>query len=190
MNYKKVYNKVFKDFKNYNSNTSLSYHVAKIALDQKKLECKSISDIGSGKGNLINEILKDKNYINLKINSYDLDCFLEASLKQKVNFNKIDLSNNKSLQNLEYSDFLFCLDVLEHIEKKYIDLILGHFAKKSKYSFFTIANHSDVFGGVELHLIQENKEYWTNKIRDKFNIISSESYYNDRLYSFFLKSKI
>lgn len=189
MNYEKIYTNIFNKYKNYNSNTSVSYQVAKSFLDLKIKECNSIADIGTGKGNLINLIKQDKKYFNLKINCYDLDLFFNIKKYKNLTFKKINLVDKNSLNVIEKVDFLFCLDVLEHIEENYIDSILEKLSQKSKYTFFTIANHSDVFDGVELHLIQKDVEYWNKLIKKYYSkIINVQSYYNNRLFSFYLEN--
>lgn len=185
MDYEKIYKTAFQN-KNYNSDHSLSYGKAIEFLSKLQQEhpIDSISDIGSGNGNLIRKLPKEKN-----IFSYDLDCFYEASAFGNVVFEKIDLSSPTSLHNIKKVDLLYCLDVLEHIEEKHIDLILHNFSKKCNFCFLTIANHSDVINGVELHLIQKNETFWNEKVGQFFKINHFEKAYGNRLYLYQLSTK-
>jgi hypothetical protein len=187
MDYKTVYTDIFKNNINYNYPSSVSYEKAinyfKIVNNTKKIE--KIADVGSGRGNLIkeiNKIYKDKIY------SYDLECYYDTTEYNNVLFKQINLCDN-SFVELEKVDFLFCLDVLEHLEENKIKNILKTFSKFSNYSFFTIANHSDIIGGVELHLIQKNHFYWDEIINNYFTIINYQSFYDNRLMCYSLETK-
>jgi len=184
MNYKKVYKEMF-SIQNYNSDHSVSYSLATKFLKEIEStnEISTISDIGSGKGHLIKRLPTEK-----KIYSYDLQNFLDKELKNKVTFSHLDLSDATSLNKITKTDILFCLDVLEHLEEKYVEQVLRRFSKSCDFCFLTIANHSDIIGGVELHLIQEGKEYWSSKISKYFDILSIESEYNNRLIIYGLRS--
>lgn len=185
MNYENVYENVFK-INSYNSDTSESYSLALKFLQDNK-DSKIICDIGSGRGNLVKKILSySKEY---KINCYDLSCFLESSLLDSVLFNKMNLSLAEEAKTIKNCDLLFCLDVLEHIEEKYIDDILKTFAEKSFKVFLTIANHSDIFNNKELHLIQKNNVFWNEKLIKFFNLLNYEERYGGRLMIYSLESK-
>lgn len=178
MKYEKVYSEVFKNKRSYNSDNSLSYQksIQFFTEIEKENTIDSIVDIGSGKGNLLKRLPKDK-----ELFSYDLDCFYDKNSLKHVLFQKLDLSQKDQLQSIKETDFLFCLDVLEHLEKECIESILKVFSEKSNFCFLTVANHSDIINGVELHLIQEDQVYWNEKISKYFKIISFETLYNNRL---------
>lgn len=177
MEYNKVYSEIFKN-KSYNSDNSLSYQKSMDFFEkvEKENNIDSIIDIGSGKGNLLKKLPIDK-----QIFSYDLECFYDKSILGHVLFQKLNLSIKKELESIKHADFLFCLDVLEHLEEEHIESILKTFSEKANFLFFTIANHSDIINGVELHLIQEDQIYWNEKINKYFKIISFETLYNNRL---------
>ena len=81
------------------------------------------------------------------------------------------------------------LDFLEHIEKKYIDDILTTFRDLSPYCIIAVANHSDIINGVQLHLIQENNDWWKSKLEDKFNITHYMDDGKNTIYMYELNSK-
>jgi hypothetical protein len=85
-------------------------------------------------------------------------------------------------------ELLTCLDVLEHIEKKCVDDVLHNFSLISEYSVLTIANHSDVLNGVELHVIQEKMTFWLPYLNKYFEVLDQREHYNGRLYLLILKS--
>ena len=185
MEYRKVYDEIFKK-ESYNVHDSDidRYH---FVIDEViNNNFKTIIDISSGKGNLI-KLLLNLNQ-DLKITSTDINKYHSFD----VEFFEIDLSNNiannENLKNKKY-DILTCLDVLEHLEEKYIDGILKSFSLLSNRVLLNIANHSDIQNGVELHLTQKNFEWWNSKIENYFNIESIEVKYNNRLYVYNLKTK-
>lgn len=182
MDYTSVYKNMFKQA-SYNNQDSVSYSKA-IEFINKIPNVKSVLNIGSGKGNLEKVLLKRN---NLKIISCDLDNFLENVIPHQ--FIRIDLSNYETLESLPKVDALTCLDVLEHIEEKHLDYIFSKLSSLSNNLFFTIANHSDVINGIELHLIQKPKNYWDIILQKYFDIKQFEEYYNGRLLSYELKTK-
>jgi len=160
---------------------SVSYENAKKYING--LSPNSVLNVGSGRGNLESLLQKE----NFSLSSCDLDNFLVEGIN--TNFFKIDLSNSEDLQKLPQCEVLTCLDVLEHIEEIYIDSVLKIFSEVSDNCYFTIANHSDIMDGVELHLIQKPCEFWTPVLEKYFKVDLVEHYYSNRLMSYSLTSK-
>lgn len=185
MDYQKIYENSFSNQK-YNLHPDEEFRFQYV-LDVVKLKFpKSVIDIGSGRGNLIRVIQNFNSEI--EIVSSDLKKFHTLD----VPFFQVNLCEKSSFEKLPQKKFelLTCLDVLEHIEKDCVDSVLSQFAKLSDFSVLTIANHSDVLNGVELHVIQENFEFWKPQIENYFNIENFTEYYGGRLYVLTLKSKI
>ena len=118
-------------------------------------------DIGSGRGHLIK--LLNKNIPNLLITSVDLKKFHSYEVH---NFIECDLSNKVDRENLlkDKYDVLVCTDVFEHLDKSFIEDVIDMCSKLSLNCVFGIANHSDVWNGIELHTIQENDSWWDSII--------------------------
>lgn len=93
-------------------------------------------------------------------------------------------------KNNKPSDFVICIDVLEHIEPDFLENVLKDLSNVVKNkAFFSIANTkaaSILNDGRNAHLIVETFEWWKNKLEEKFNIIES---YTKRSNSFFILSK-
>jgi len=70
------------------------------------------------------------------------------------------------------ADLVVCLDVLEHIEPDYLDFVLNDLARcVKKCGYFVIhtgAAQKILPDGRNTHLIQENKEWWRNKLTQHF----------------------
>lgn len=183
MDYKKIYENSFKSDR-YNLHPDEEFRFQYVLNFIKKNNFKSLIDVGTGRGNLINVVKQADNTIDI----------LSSDLKKFHNFDvpfvEINLCDESVFDSysVKHFDILTCLDVMEHIEKKCVENILSKFAKISKYSVLTIANHSDILNGVELHVIQENLSYWLPILKKYFEVIDQQEYYNGRLYLFTLKS--
>lgn len=189
MDYLKVYNKLFIN-KEYAMNDHVQYDFVINSILKYNLDNNNIIDIGSGRGKNLLNLINNKSFIkNLKTTSVDLDNFHNVIVD---NFIKCDLSKELDRNNLLNSkyDILICTDVFEHLDKSFIEDVIELCSKISKYSIIAIANHSDIWNGIELHTIQENIDWW-NAILDKYFYINySESLINDCLYIYRLTSKI
>jgi len=144
---------------------------------------KKLIDISSGRGFLIKylkELIRD-----IEITSTDLEKFNNLD----VEFIRLDLCEKDDYKNVMGTyDLLSCLDVLEHVEEKYIDDILMFFRTLSNRFCLGVANHPDIQNGIELHLIQEDKDWWDRKLSKYFKIIESFKMYDDKLYCYILES--
>ena len=182
INYRQIYENSFSDLKyNFHSDNEYRFNMVYDYINVNKIN--NIIDISSGRGNIIKHILN--NYPNIEILSCDLKKFHDYD----VEFIEMDLCNKDTFKIRKKYDLLTCLDVLEHISKECIDDVLSFFSNISKNALITIANHSDIQNGVELHVIQENMEYWEPLISKYFEIIKNETQYNNTLYMLTLKSK-
>ncbi|MCZ4294804.1 class I SAM-dependent methyltransferase [Vibrio sinaloensis] len=65
-------------------------------------------------------------------------------------------------------DGLICFDVLEHIPETSLDDNLKALSSLSDSALLGIANHSDIQCGEELHLIQENAEWWVSRLKEHY----------------------
>jgi hypothetical protein len=186
MDYKNVYDEAF-SISRYNTHPDdeFRYVITNDYIKSNIIE--TLIDIGSGRGKLL-EVLK-KDYSDLYIMSCDINKYHEV----EVDFETIDLSNPDTYCYFDFKyDLLTCLDVLEHLDKSYIEKVLEYFSKISKKCILTIANHSDKLNGVELHTIQEDDSYWTPLIKRYFMIDKYDEYYivngKARLYIYYVES--
>lgn len=169
MDYKETYTKLFstKNYSIHNFN-ELRYQITNDVV--KKNNIKNIIDIGSGRGVLLDFLIEENPEI--KILSTDLENFHNLNF----DFKKIDLSDNKTFFEVnEKYELLSCLDVLEHLEENLLDDVFSWFSKISENQVLTIANHSEILNGKEIHLIQENLDYWEPIILNHLEIISKET---------------
>ena len=120
----------------------------------KKHHFRNLLDIGCGKGNYI-KALKE-----FKIQGVD-PYFDDASVIQK---SIVEFKPTKKY------DAFYCLDVLEHIEKADLVANLKALSKLTPTGLLGIANHSDVWDGVELHVIQENSAWWEQALSPYFKV--------------------
>lgn len=177
-----VYKKLFesKDY-NIHPDTELRYQLSLKEIEENSYS--SYLDISSGRGILID--LVHKFNPNIDISYTDIEDYAKKPFK----FIKLNL-NDDSYQINKKFDFLTCLDVLEHLEKDKIENILYNISKLSKEFLFTIANHSDIHNGIELHTIQENEFFWGNLLEKFYNIIKFDKklFGKNELYIYKLKN--
>lgn len=150
----------------------------------KELRSQSVEtliDISSGRGCFLSLVPP-----SVAITSTDIEKFHTFDCK----FVHLDLTDVGAFPYPDRRwDLLSCLDVLEHIPEEYLDEALIFMSKLAKRFCFSIANHSDKVGGIELHLIQQNQEWWDQKLRALFDILSCETMYDNKLYQYVLSSK-
>jgi len=190
MNYLNVYDNAF-SVQEYNipqrRTDEPRYNFVNDFVKKNKNDVKNIIDIGSGRGILLELLLNTHNDIN--IISCDINKYHNV---QNVEFHKIDLSNKDTYLNICRQDLLTCLDVMEHLDKSFIEDVFLYFSQISKKSIISIANHSDILNNVELHTIQEDDSYWTPIIKKYFKIESITEEYivksKPTLYIYYLES--
>lgn len=184
MNTEEIYKNVFQKNPNYNVHISDKERYNFVINEVIVNNYKKIIDISSGRGFYIKNLLKRIN--NVDITSTDLFKFNNIDIK----FIKLNLSNVDDYVNItEKYEFLSCLDVIEHVGEEHLDNIFTFFSKILNNFCFSIANHSDIENGIELHLIQKNKKWWDDMLSNYFDIKNSFVKYNNRLYCYVLKNK-
>ena len=184
MNYLKIYSKLFSDH-GYNIHTNREPRFLFTVQNVVKSNIKTLIDIGTGHGALL-KILHKVNF-QTSLTSVDLKNYHGL---RYVNHIDADLSRIIDHEKITGKyDILSCLDCLEHFEEKYIRDILNLFSRLSDTFLFSIANHSDIIDGVELHLIQKESIWWSNILSEYFEIVYFESLYNDTLYLYKCKRK-
>lgn len=189
MDYKEIYDKAFAKADYSNNDKELRYYFVLKHMKGKHYE--NIIDIGVGRGQLIKTVTNTYPFIStvgIDINRYsdfDFDKFYEMNLST-IALSDIDKIIN---DNMGRFDLLTCLDVLEHIDEKDIDNVLYFLSQLSDNFIFTIANHSDIVDGIELHLIQKDLKWWKKQLNKYYIINSEQTEFDGRLFLLELESK-
>jgi len=72
------------------------------------------------------------------------------------------------------ADLVVCLDVLEHVEPEMLDNVFGDLVRCANKMLFAIIDtgpaDKDLPDGRNAHLIQQNKDWWAEKLGHYFNI--------------------
>lgn len=184
IDYKKIYKNAF-SVEGYNLHNDQEFRFSLVKKFVEENNCKSVIDLGSGRGNVIrilNEINPD-----IEVTSCDLEKFHSYECEY-FNLNLCDTESFSVLNGKSYN-LLTCLDVLEHVDKSCVDNIFKLFQKLAEFAVITIANHSDKLNGVQLHTIREDMTYWKPIIEKYFEITYFDTQYNGRLYLLTLKRK-
>jgi len=116
-------------------------------------------------------------------------CRLKDALTEPVKYTPYEPSNEEWASTPEPTEFVACIDVLEHIEPTLIDNVLDDLQRVTmKYGLFTI--HTGPAAkilpdGRNAHLIQEPLSWWEQKIKPRFKIIKQVAMTNGCI--FFVK---
>jgi hypothetical protein len=167
-NLSSTYEKIFSDFAWYNVHPLTEFRYSKAFEFLDTYSASSVLDVGSGRGNFLS-LIKNKNN-SITLNSCDLNNFHHLSY---VNHFNLDIRLNHP--NI-HVDVVTCLDVLEHLPINDIQSALQNMKKTAKNFVFSVSNHSDVIGGVELHLTQLSKNDWLSFLQNDCNITNVFDY--------------
>ena len=116
---------------------------------------------------------------------------LRDSIKVKVNYTAYEPSNPEYDSEPEPTEFVTCIDVLEHIEPELLDNVLDDLQRVTlKYGLFTIHTGPAVKtlpDGRNAHLTQQPYTWWQPKIKERFGIVKEIAM--DNGYLVFVKHK-
>lgn len=178
MEYKKLYDKVYSSKPLYNNHSINEDRFIRTlrSIDLEKID--TALDLGCGKGTLY-KALKD---LNVKIDAADLNQYSDFPVI------KIDITNEDEWQAINHYHMIFCLDVLEHIDREDLDVVIRNMSKKCDYAIVNTANHDDDPGEEQLHVTKEKLPFWVSLL-DKYFLIYNVSNNCDIWYNFSLKSR-
>jgi hypothetical protein len=116
---------------------------------------------------------------------------LRDSITIDVNYTAYEPSNPEYDSEPEPTEFVTCIDVLEHIEPELLDNVLDDLQQVTlKYGLFTIHTGPAVKtlpDGRNAHLIQQPYTWWQPKIKERFDIVKEIAM--DNGYLVFVKHK-
>ena len=161
---KEIYDYVYKNVPGYDPRYQHKFDVVDKQFIDRDKNIKII-DIGCGKGHYIRNLLNQQftNIIGIEFSSECAAEFLTDVPHINVDF----LDHSTKISDNEY-DVGLCMDVLEHIPYENINQFIKEINRISSESILGIANHSDMFFGNELHLIQEDSTWWYNKLNEYY----------------------
>lgn len=158
-----IYDQIFSTEKNYNG--AYGYKLKMVLEWVKRNGFKEILDVGCGRGHYLKMLTEN----NIKATGLEPSEYIVSTLGGYDVINDDILGEVKSGRKWEG---LICMDVLEHIEPEKIDLNLKALSLMSRHAILGIANHSDVWHGVELHLIQQGPSWWDEVLTKHFKILN------------------
>lgn len=163
----KKYDFLFSAISQYNSNPNHDrFKIAKKFISQIKVN--SILDVGVGRGHFFKEMQGNGYFIQ----------GIEPSNEARKILNDPNIKFGYSHQipyDTEDYDVVVCLDVLEHVPYILLEDTLKEISRVSrKYAIISVANHSDVVEGLEVHISKMPFCKWRDMIIEFFLILRSE----------------
>ncbi len=159
-----IYDKIYASDKSYNA--SIDYKLEIVLEWVKKNNFNNLLDVGCGRGHYLK--LLDKN--GIKVTGLEPSKYIADTLKHYDIINDDILGLAKKGKQWEA---LYCMDVMEHIEPLEIEETIRALASLSSHALIGIANHSDVWQGVELHLIRQGPSWWESLLSRHYHSINS-----------------
>jgi len=135
--------------------------------DHISTENKSILDCGCGHSTL-RKYIKFKTYTGIDVASYQINKNISNNKDSNVTFIHGSLTETLPFKDNEF-DYVFCLDVLEHIPEKYIDVVLKEMFRVGKvfiYSICLTESKGLDKNGNNLHLTVKDELWWKHKIKN------------------------
>lgn len=166
MNQKEIYDKVYREISGYNSNKTTRYDEKDaVVLDFFSRVSGTLLDVGCGAGHNL------KMALSLGVDVFGIDVSEECCKRflSGIPHQCIDIVGFCK-QDRKF-DNIICTDVLEHITEDSIDETLECISSISPSALFGIANHEDNLLRIELHLIRENKDWWTEKLSEYYSSV-------------------
>ena len=127
---------------------------------------RKIVDIGCGQGYYVRKFINDFNIDAFGVEISSICCNKYLGDVPHENMGALDFLIK---QDISSYDFIFSTDVLEHIERSDVEEILRLSSRISPVALFGLANHSDIIEGIELHIIQEDENWWLDLLANYYD---------------------
>jgi hypothetical protein len=169
--YRKILEKTHEET-NHNWGQTAPIYARDIITDVLNSGCKNILDYGSAHGSF-------RKSLNPKIFDH-IDSILEY-----------DPGYPDKVDNNQPSEYVICIDVLEHVEPEAIENVLDDLQRcLLKRGYFTISivkARQILTDGRNAHLIVEPPSWWREKLLSRFDIVSEKT--NQHTYAVILNKK-
>lgn len=154
-----IYDKAFTD-PEYSQFNPERYKVVRDWVQENDFD--SVLDVGCGRGYYLSR-LQDlrKHVIGLEPSTYLIENDLLG----------LPVIHADMLSTTGEWEALYCMDVLEHISPHELNKTLEKLASFAQTGLLGIANHSDPWEGMELHLIRENAAWWRKKLLEYYSTV-------------------
>lgn len=164
-----------------------------ISDEYREMQSKLHEDINYGVASVayapIVDLIIKENKIKYLLDYGAGKCRLKNALIEPVKYTPYEPSNKLWCQTPKPSEFVACIDVLEHIEPELLNNVLNDLQRVvMKFGLFTIHTGPATKilpDGRNAHLIQEPLSWWEDKIKPRFKIIKQVAMTNGCI--FFVK---
>lgn len=159
---KEIYNNIYKTDRNYNNPEASKSEDKYQYVSNFIRDYSFILDVGCGSGFNLRKMMDAGKYVfGIDISEVCCDTYL-----QDIPHKCTDIVSFNCPTKF---DAIICCDVLEHIELNDLDKNVSALLNLSDNVLFGIANHSDIWYNEELHLIQENKNWWIKRLLNHYS---------------------
>jgi 2-polyprenyl-3-methyl-5-hydroxy-6-metoxy-1,4-benzoquinol methylase len=155
-----IYDKIYATDNSYNA--SVEYKLEMVLQWVKNNGFKNLLDVGCGQGHYL-KLLSEN---GIKVTGLEPSKNIADTLKDYDVINDDILGLAKKKRQWEA---LICMDVLEHIEPSEIEETVKALSSLAPHALIGIANHSDIWRGVQLHLIQQGPYWWRDLLSHHYS---------------------
>lgn len=177
MNYQQIYDEQYTDNPVYGEGmggpTDWDGNMRKIyrSLGRLPKNIKSIVDVGCGQGFYLRQLAGPFEIFGVEVSKVACETYLHDIPHACIDITQDPLGKT--------FDLAMSIGVLEHIEEADIDKALDAIRALAPNALLGIANHHDLFRGVELHVTRRPVEWWVEKLLSRYatvNAVDEENY--------------
>lgn len=122
----------------------------------KKIRPLSIVEVGPGRGVLLGAMIQEFRLAEIRV--IDVGLYHQELVSTVIG----DLGHDDFPEI--NAEAVVCLDVLEHVESSRLPKAIEQLAMIAPTGIISVANHSDVHHGIELHLTQMAAPWWAEAL--------------------------
>lgn len=181
VNYHEIYRNAFADASYCNvPDSEFRWEYCRAFIQIHRQLINTIADVGTGRGNLISILMRE--FPQLQIMAIDVGKYHNKPVPH-ITIDLVTELGQRLVSEMSV-DVVTCVDVLEHLEEPAIGPVIAAISQCCRFAVLTIANHSDIMNGTELHLTQKPMNWWRSIIEEDFVILDETQQYSGRLYAF------
>lgn len=144
------------------------------------LDTLSVLDCGCGHSPILN-IYNIDTYVGIDISTYQINQLNNKNKNKSLKYYQGSIDDLSKFKDNEF-DYVWCSDVLEHIEENRIDAVFSEISRVSKYSIISMSVRKSKVLSIDkeqLHQTIKPFEWWNNKITKQFKVNRAVNLYRN-----------